>query len=123
MEDSAPSRTADASERSLTEDLRQLADDARALARAEIAYQKSRAVFAGQEVKWIAILGLLAAVLVFFALMALTLGLVLALTPILTAWGATAAVFVGLLAVAGLCALLAASRWKNMAATLSDEAD
>jgi hypothetical protein len=123
MEDSEPSRTADASERSLAEDLRQLADDARALAQAEIAYQKSRAAFAGQEVKWIAILGLLAAVLVFFALMALTLGLVLALTPILTAWGATAAVFVGLLAVAGLSALLASGRWKRMSAMLSDEAE
>jgi hypothetical protein len=125
MLDSAPPRNApaDASERSLSDDLRQLADDARVLAQAELAYQKSRAAFAGQEVKRIAILGTLAAVLVFFALMALTLGLVIALTPLLTAWGATAAVFCGLLIVAGLCALLASSRWKRMTAMLADEAE
>jgi hypothetical protein len=124
MNDSQPSitRTAsDAGERSLPEDLRQLADDARALAEAEFAYQKSRAAFAGREVKRIAILGALAAALVFFSLMALTVGLVIALTPLLTAWGATAAVFAGLLLVAGLCALLAAIRWKHMATTLSDK--
>lgn len=125
MPDSEPPRIAeaDASERSLTDDLRQLAADARVLASAEVAYQKSRAAFAGQEVKRIAVLGVLAAVLVFFALMALTLGLVLALTPILTAWGATATVVGGLLIVAALCALMASGRWKRMTALLSDETD
>jgi hypothetical protein len=122
MHDSAPFLSeAEARERSLSDDLRQLAEDARALAEAELAYQRSRAAFAGQEAKRIAMLGALAAVLVFFALMALTVGLVIALTPLLTAWGATAAVFAGLLVVAGLFALLAASRWKRMAATLADE--
>jgi hypothetical protein len=125
MHDSTPSRTAsaDASERSLSDDLRQLAEDARALAQAELAFQKSRAAYAGGQAKWIAILGALAAVLVFFALMALTVGLVIALTPTLTAWGATAAVFVGLLIVAGLCALLAAGHWKRLAAMFSDGAE
>src|SRR5690606_10872014 len=75
----------DPADRSLADDLRRLSEDARALARAELAYQKSRAAFAGQEAKRIALLGLLAGVLTFFALMALTLGLVLALTPLLTA--------------------------------------
>lgn len=125
MPDSEPPRTAeaDASERSLSDDLRQLAADARVLAEAEVAYQKSRAAFAGQEVKRIAILGVLAAVLAFFALMALTLGLVLALTPILTAWGATAVVFAGLLIAAGIFALLASGRWKRMMVLLSDRAE
>ena len=111
----------EARERSLEEDLRQLAEDARALAEAELAYQKSRAAFAGQEAKRIAILGAMAAVLVFFALMALTFGLVFALTPLLTAWGATAAVVGGLLLVAVLCGLIAVSRWKYMAAKLSNK--
>ncbi|MCB2075994.1 MAG: phage holin family protein [Novosphingobium sp.] len=124
MNDSEPSTarvSGDARERSLPEDLRELAEDARALAEAEFAYQKSRAAFAGQEAKRIAILGLLAAALVFFALMALTLGLVLALTPMLTAWGATAVVVGGLLLVAAICGILAATRWRNMAVTLSEK--
>lgn len=122
MPESEPPRTAeaDASERSLSGDLRQLAADARELAKAELTYQKSRAAFAGQETKRIAVLGVLAAVLIFFALMALTLGLVLALTPILTAWGATAAVAGGLLVVAMICALTASGRWKRMMSLLSD---
>lgn len=103
--------------------MRQLAADARVLAQAELAFQKSRAAFAGQEIKRIAILGVFAAVLVFFALMALTLGLVLALTPLLGAWGATAAVVGGLLLVAAIAGLLAAGRWKRMTALISNGGD
>lgn len=123
MDDPAPflTDTHEASERSLADDLRQLADDARALAQAEMAYQKSRAAFAGQETRGIAVLGLLAAVLAFFALMALVVGLIVALAPLLTAWGATAVCFGGLLLLAGLCAGMARSRWKRMVALLSDQ--
>lgn len=115
-----PPGDGDARERSLADDLRQLAEDARALAEAEIAYQKSRAAFAGRGLKGVAIFGALAAVLVFFALMALTLGLVLALTPMLTAWGAAGTVFAGVLIAALLCAGLAASHWKRTSAALSE---
>lgn len=125
MPDSEPPRVAqaDPSARSLPDDLRQLAADARVLAKAELAYQKSRAAFAGDEAKRIAVFGALAAVLAFFALMALTLGLVLALTPILTAWGATAVVVVVLLVAAGTCALMASGRWKRMTSLLSEGGD
>ena len=91
---SEPSRAGqldDARERSLAEDLRQLIDDGRALAEAELAYRKSCAALAGKGAKGIAIFGALAAALVFFALMALTVGLVIALTPLLTALGAAGA--------------------------------
>ena len=107
-------RIDDPRERSLADDLRQLAEDGKAYAEAELAYQKSRAAVAGQGVKGIAIFGALAAALVFFALMALTLGLVLALTPVIGAWGAMGASFVGLLVVAAIFAMLAASRLKRM---------
>lgn len=126
MLDSAPSGTVtdtEASERSLSGDLRQLADDARAVARAEVAYQKSRAAFAGQEIKGIALAGLLAAALVFFALMALTVGLVIALTPLITAWGATAVVAGGLLIIAMLLGYSAARRWRRMSTLLSGETE
>lgn len=123
MLDTAPHHTLpddDARERSLPGDLRQLKDDAKALARAEIAYQKSRAAFAGRESKGIVTLGILAAAFAFFAAMGLVFGLVLALTPILTAWGATAAVVGVLLAGAALCAYRAARKWRAMTVLLAE---
>lgn len=110
-----------ARERSLIGDLRQLAGDARRLAEAEVAYQRSRAVFAGQELKAIVVLTLLAAGMVFIAIIALTFGLVLALTPHLTAWGATGVVVSGLILATLACGTGAGALWRRMRAKLSDE--
>ncbi len=109
-----------ARDRSLADDLRELIDEGRALAGAELAYQKSRAAFAGHGFKGMAIFGALAAALVFFALMALTVGLVVALTPLLTAWGAAGAAFAGLLLTALVCARIAAARWRRIARVLAE---
>lgn len=117
----AASPDEDAEDRSLKDDLRQLADDARALAEAEVAYQKSRAAFAGNEAKNIAFLGVFGAVLAFFALMALVVGAVIALGPALTPWGATAAVAGTLLVIALICILLIVMRVSRMKAVLSDD--
>lgn len=111
----------EAEDRSLKEDLRQLADDARALAEAEIAYQKSRAAFAGNEAKNIAVLGVVAAVFGFFALMVLVVGAVLALSPALTPWGATAAVAGSLLAIVLICVILVMASVRRMKTVLSDD--
>ncbi len=102
----------------LIADLRRLAADAKTLAEAELAYQKSRAAVVGRSVKTIAIYCTLAAVLVVFALGALTVGLLLALTPLVTAWGATAIVAGGLVLAAALCAFAAGGRWRRMTALL-----
>jgi uncharacterized membrane protein YqjE len=110
----------EARQRHLDDDLRALLNDGMAYASAEAELQKARAGYALGRIKGIALLGALALALVFFALVALTVGLVIALTPPLTAWGATAAVFGGLLVVAALCALLAARRWKSMTAALAN---
>ena len=107
-------RIDDPRDRSLVDDLRHLAEDGKAYADAELAFQKARAAVAAESAKSIAIFGALAAVLVFFALMALTLGLVLALTPLLGAWGAMGASFGALLLLAGICALIAGARFKRM---------
>lgn len=115
--------TADAAERSLIDDVRQLLDDGRTLAEAELAYQKSRAAVAGDGVKGAAAYGGLAIALVLFALVALTVGLVIALTPLLTALGASAAVTLGLLIAAGLCALTAKRRWAAMTTAISGRSD
>ena len=110
----------EARDRSLLEDLRELARDARTYAEAELAFQKSRATYAGDEVKSIAISIAAAAALVFFALMALVLGALLALTPLITAWGATALVFAVLLIGAVIFAFGARSRWRRMKSLMAN---
>jgi len=57
---------------------------------------------------------------VFFALMALVLGLVIALAPLLGPWGATGAVTGGLLLLALVSAALAALRFRALRRTLGD---
>lgn len=102
-------------------DVRQLAADARNLAEAELAYQTSRAKVAGEAARNIAVFGVVAFVLAFFALGALTVGLLLALTPLVTAWGATAIVVGALLIGAFLCLNAVNSRVKRLRAALSGD--
>jgi Flp pilus assembly protein TadB len=127
MDEPAPPLIAEASEApeapGLVDDLRQLAADGRTLLEAELAYQKSRAAVAGKAVGSIAGWGALALALVFFALMALVIGLILALTPLLGPWPAMLATVAGLLVAAALSGWLAARRWKHTAAQLADAGD
>jgi hypothetical protein len=106
---------------SLRDDLRQLVADGRTLLEAELAYQKSRAVVAGQGAKGVAGWGLLALALVFFTLMALVMGLLLALEPVLGGWGAMALVVLVLLGATGLSAWLASRSWQRAARHLADQ--
>lgn len=110
----ATADAADPADRSLLDDLRLLAGDARTLAEAEFAYQKSRAqVFGGGIGK---IVGLTVAALLFvsLALIGLTVGLIIGLTPLITAWGATALVVAVLILLAGAAALWAKSMWTRL---------
>lgn len=111
----------DPAERSLVDDVRQLVGDGRTLLEAELAYQKSRALVAGQAAKSVAGWGALALALLFFALMALVLGLILALTPQLGALGAMGAVVAGLIVLAALSGWTALRRWKHAAAQISEQ--
>ena len=125
MEQSPPPLTneepVDAAERSLVDDVRDLVSDGRTLLEAELAYQKSRAALAGRTAKsmagWIA----LALSLVFFALMALVMGLLLILAPLIGGLGATLLVVPGLLAAAGLSGWVAARRWQAMSRRLAED--
>lgn len=99
---------------SLAQDLRQLADEAKALAQAEIAFQKSRAAFVSNETKTIGLLAIAALVIILFALMALVIGTVIALGPLVGLWGAMALVTIALLILALACGMSARSRLKNM---------
>lgn len=111
----------DAAERSLVDDVRELVADGRTLLEAELAYQKSRAALAGRTAKsmagWIA----LALSLVFFALMALAMGLLLTLAPLIGPLGATLLVVAALLVAAALSGWVAARRWGAMSRRLSED--
>lgn len=119
----ADAEALDPADRSLIEDLRLLAGDARTLAEAELAYQKSRAGALGGGLGKIVGLGAVAVLLATLALVALVVGLVFALTPILTAWGATAVVTVALLLLALVMALWARSSWASLAALLEGDGE
>lgn len=104
----------------LGEDVRQLIDDGRALAAAELSWQKARVAFAGRSAGGIALFGALAAAFGVFALVALTVGALLALTPQLGAWGAVGAVAGTLLLAAILCGAVAALRVRRTARLIAD---
>lgn len=104
--------------RSLLDDVEVLIDDGKTYLEAELNYQKTRALFVADRAKETLVLGALAAAFGSLALIGLTVGLIIALTPLLTAWGASALV-VGLLILAGgLCVMAAAKRWNGLMAAL-----
>lgn len=121
MKDDVSSPTPiDSAQRSLADDMRELADAGKGLAQAELAYQKARASFAGKSVRSIAILAVLVLVLLFCALLALTLGLILSLAPLLTPIGATAAVVAGFAISAVLGAMFALNHWRRLSAAIRE---
>jgi len=110
----------EARERSLNEDLQQLTQDAKAYAEAELKFQKSRASYALAASKSVVLYALVAAVLLFFAVMALVVGLIIALAPLITAWGSTALVTGVLLASAVFLLLRAKKRIGVMTAVFGN---
>jgi uncharacterized membrane protein YqjE len=116
----AESQGADAFGDSLVDDVRQLIEEGRELARAELAYQKSRAAFAAAQAPRIIALVVVALVLVFFALMALVVGTVFALGPVIGRWGAMIAVTTVLLFATVICLLRARSRFARTKRLLAD---
>ncbi len=88
----------------LRDDITALVDDARTYAEAEIAFQKTRAGLAGKTAGRALGLLVLAVVLLHIALIALAVGAVIALAPLVTIWGAIAIV-VGVL-LTGVAALV-----------------
>jgi Flp pilus assembly protein TadB len=100
--------------RSLRDDVEALIEDGKTYLETELVYQKTRAAFVADGAKGAVIYGALAAAFGSLALVGLTVGLIIALTPLLTAWGASAVV-VALLVLAAWIALRAASaRWNRL---------
>ena len=112
-------------ERSFTEDLNALYEDGRLYVDAELAYQKKRAGFAAGNVKGGVVFGLAALGLLHLSLIALTVGAVIALAPILTALGATLAVGGVLLLIAALAGWMAVRRFSKAGSVFgsSDKGD
>jgi hypothetical protein len=109
--------------RSLVDDLRDLASDAQTLLEAERAYQVARASYALSRGKGVAVGLVVAAVLGYFALIALVVGLLLALAPLLTAWGALAAVTLTLALIAFLAFRSAMSKLRRLRTYVSWTSD
>jgi uncharacterized membrane protein len=94
--------------------LTRLAETGRTYAEAEIDRQRLRAAFVGSRLQTVAILVLIALILIFGALVTLMLGLVLALAPILTPLGATAAVVLLAQIATGILLLMARNRIRSI---------
>jgi hypothetical protein len=92
---------------SIADELRLLIAAAKSAASAEVAYQSTRARLMAKAAAWIAGGAVLALVLLYFVLMALVVGLLLALAPLLGHWGALGAVVGGLLLATLIAALVA----------------
>jgi hypothetical protein len=97
----------DSFDESLTEELAALVDDGLNYAAAELVFQKTRAALAGRAVGVSIACLVLAVVLLHIAFLALAVGLVIALAPLVTIWGAIAIVVGALLGVTILLGLKA----------------
>ena len=108
---------------SLLEIIEDLVADAKLYLEAELNYQKSRASFVtGQFGKTIA-MALAALFIALLATIALTVGLVIALTPLITAWGATALVVILYLLLAYLLVRRAGAAWRAMMAAIREDGE
>lgn len=103
-----------AAQASLFDDIGAVVEEGRTYAEAELAFQKTRLLYASGKVKSAAIYTGLAAIFVTMAVVALVLGTVLALTPLFGAIGAAGAVFAVLLVFALVLVLVAKARIGQM---------
>ena len=115
-EDTLPDEGDGASERSLLEDVDAAIEDGKTYLEAELTFQKTRAAFAADRFKDAALFAAIGLLLALLALVALTIGLVIALVPLLTAWGAAAAVTVAWLILAAIFLRMATARWRRLLA-------
>lgn len=107
---------------SLLAQVRALIVDGQTLVEAELGYQKARIAYGWGRAKGIGALVLMALAFGFFALVALVVGLLLALTPLIGPWGALAVVGLGLAGLSALCLVSAIRRFRVARAAMMGEA-
>lgn len=98
----------------LKDELAALIDDGKTYAEAEIAYQKSRLAFAADRGKSAALLLFFALSFIHLALIGIVIGLIIALTPQLTALGATGVVVGALLIGAAIMVAILRGRAREI---------
>ena len=106
---------------SLADDVSALIEDGKTYVEAEIAYQKTRAGFAGQQTKQGLIFGLGALAFLHLALIGLVVGLIIALTPYLSPFGAVGTVVGVLLIGVVVFGWLASKRFKAIGAACKSD--
>lgn len=120
VDDISPTGASIPDTRSLTDDVVALLDDGRTLVETEIQFQKTRAAFAFDRGKSGAAYGIVAFALLHLALVALVVGAVIALTPLISAWGATAVVVGVLVVLGGFFGLAAKRKFARLAAVYAE---
>jgi len=108
---------------SLVEELAALIDDGKTYAEAELAFQKGRAALAGKSIGIAAALVVVAIILLHIAFLALAVGLVMALAPLVTIWGAISIVVGGILLLVALLGYGAFSKAKLLGAVFASGDD
>ena len=112
-----------AENRSLIDDVEVLIEDGRTYLEAELNYQKTRGLFVADRAGQVAAFGVAGLVFALMALVALTVGLVIALTPPLGVWGATGVVVIVWLLVAVIAFTVAAGRWRQLMQSFGSPGD
>jgi hypothetical protein len=102
------------------DEIHQLIAAARQMASAELDYQKARMGLMAKAAGWIAGSVALVLALLFFVLMALVVGLLLALAPLIGHWGALGLVVGGLLLATLLVVLVALRSLRRFMALVRD---
>lgn len=105
---------------SLTDDITALYEDGKTYAEAELAYQKTRVSYTVEKGKKGAVFLGGALALLHLAGIALVVGLVIALTPLITAWGATALVVAVLVIGALILGNMAKKKFTVMASAYKE---
>ena len=99
---------------SLFDDAYALYEDGKTYLEAEVAFQKSRAVYAARETGSGVVFAMGALAFLHLALIGLVVGLIIALAPIIGPFVATAAVVGTLLVLMGIVGLIARARFKRV---------
>ena len=107
----------------IRDDLTALIDDGLTFLEAELNFQKTRLSFVLDCIKKAAVFGIVGIFLAILAAIGLTVGLIMCLTPYITAWGATAVVVGGLLALAYYCVTHVITKVKAISAAFKKNED
>lgn len=107
----------------MLDELKQLYDNGRALIDSEWGWQKKRLIWVGHQAKLIALSAFLVVFFLCCALLAMIFGTVLALAPILGAWGAMLAVFGGCVLLALFFVIIGITRIRAVTRVFADKDD